>query len=204
MARLRFRGSKPRKNSPWLLVAIGAVTGLALGVMLADRAGGLEGLSPRAIKAKRRRARETDEDVLESHRMAAGAEHSDFEFDDDEEAELLDASERYDDDGGAPFADAMGVTAARHATVAAPPDEAELEARVLEVFRNDPMLQGQAIDIGAIGDGVIELTGWATSAAEVRYAVTLARGVPDVHSVMDSLSVRKSSWSRVGSLAPDR
>src|SRR4029450_6294057 len=38
-------------------------------------------------------------------------------------------------------------------------DEA-LEERVLEAFRNDPILSERAVDIGAIGDGIIELTGW--------------------------------------------
>src|SRR6185503_5395156 len=37
-------------------------------------------------------------------------------------------------------------------------DEA-LEERVLEAFRNDPVLAERAVDIGAIGDGIIELTG---------------------------------------------
>src|SRR6476620_10315196 len=39
-------------------------------------------------------------------------------------------------------------------------DDQELEERVLEAFRNDPTLSERAIDIGAIGDGIIELTGW--------------------------------------------
>ena len=30
----------------------------------------------------------------------------------------------------------------------------ELEERVLEAFRNDPILAERAIDIGAIGDGI--------------------------------------------------
>jgi len=34
------------------------------------------------------------------------------------------------------------------------------------------------------------------SDAEVKYAVTLARGVPDVHEVMDSLTVRGAGRPR--------
>src|SRR4051812_33693157 len=37
-------------------------------------------------------------------------------------------------------------------------DDEALEERVLEAFRNDPLLSERAIDIGAIGDGIIELT----------------------------------------------
>ena len=40
------------------------------------------------------------------------------------------------------------------------PTKPTLEERVLEAFHNDPVLAERAIDIGAIGTGVIELTGW--------------------------------------------
>jgi hypothetical protein len=66
----------------------------------------------------------------------------------------------------------------------------ELEERVLEAFRNDPVLSERAVDIGAIGDGIIELTGWVHAPAEVAHASTLARGVPDVDTVVNGLVVR--------------
>src|SRR3982750_3677702 len=50
-------------------------------------------------------------------------------------------------------------------------DEA-LEERVLEAFRNDPILAERAVDIGAIGDGIIELTGWVREPDEATHAVT--------------------------------
>ena len=65
-----------------------------------------------------------------------------------------------------------------------------LERRVLEVFRNDSMVSERAIDICAVENGGIELTGWVNVAAEVGYAVTLARGVPGVLQVVDHLAVR--------------
>ncbi len=65
-----------------------------------------------------------------------------------------------------------------------------IERRVLEVFRNDPIVSERAIDICAIEDGGVELTGWVNIAAEVGYAVTLARGVPGVLQVVDHLAVR--------------
>ncbi|HYW50591.1 MAG TPA: BON domain-containing protein [Gemmatimonadaceae bacterium] len=72
-------------------------------------------------------------------------------------------------------------------------DEAELEARVLETFRNDPILVDRPIDIGAIGTGIIELTGWVDRAEEVRHATTLTRGTIGVHTVINRLLVRGAS-----------
>jgi len=64
-----------------------------------------------------------------------------------------------------------------------------LEERVLEAFRNDPILSERAIDIGSIGDGIIELAGWVESDEEAEHAVTLARGVPDVDTVVNRISI---------------
>ena len=70
-------------------------------------------------------------------------------------------------------------------------DEA-LEGRVLEAFRNDPILSERAVDIGAIGDGIIELTGWVHEPDEATHAVTITRGVPGVETVVNRLDVRLS------------
>jgi len=64
-----------------------------------------------------------------------------------------------------------------------------LEAHVLEAFRNDPILSERAIDIGSIGDGIIELAGWVESEEEAEHAVTIARGVPDVDTVVNRMSI---------------
>src|SRR6202140_3975134 len=53
-----------------------------------------------------------------------------------------------------------------------------LEERVLEAFRNDPTLSERAIDIGAVEDGIIELTGWVNSEEKSHQAVVGARPVP--------------------------
>ncbi len=171
MARLRFRGRRQAKSGMMMLVALGAVTGVALGVVLAERTGGLDGLKSRVRELRRRRIHTDDP---ESMRLLPTAQAEDAE------PEALLSS---------------GSTG---------PDDEELEARVLEAFRNDPTLRGRAIDIGAIGDGIIELTGWVQSAAEVGHALTLARGVPDVAHVMDSLTIRGVESSRVGPPSLDR
>ena len=64
-----------------------------------------------------------------------------------------------------------------------------LEERVLEAFRNDPILSERAIDIGSIGEGVIELAGWVEQDDEAQHAVTIARGVPDVDTVVNRIAV---------------
>ena len=69
-------------------------------------------------------------------------------------------------------------------------DDEALEERVLEAFRNDPILAERAVDIGAIGDGIIELTGWVHAADEATHAVTITRGVPGVETVVNRLDVR--------------
>jgi hypothetical protein len=64
-----------------------------------------------------------------------------------------------------------------------------LEERVLEAFRNDPILSERAIDIGSIGDGTIELAGWVEDESEAHHAVTIARGVPDVDTVVNRIAI---------------
>jgi hypothetical protein len=65
----------------------------------------------------------------------------------------------------------------------------ELEERVLEAFRNDPILSERAIDIGGIGEETIELAGWVTTEEEAEHAVVLARGVPGVTTVLNRIGV---------------
>jgi hypothetical protein len=64
-----------------------------------------------------------------------------------------------------------------------------LEERVLEAFRNDPILSERAIDIGSLNEGVIELAGWVENEAESEHAVTIARGVPGVDTVINRVAL---------------
>jgi hypothetical protein len=66
----------------------------------------------------------------------------------------------------------------------------DLEERVLEAFRNDPILSERAVDIGGVEDGIIELTGWVNSEDEAHQAVVIARGVPGVDTVVNRLTIR--------------
>ena len=65
----------------------------------------------------------------------------------------------------------------------------ELEDRVLEAFRNDPILSERAVDIGSLGPGIIELSGWVESEDEAQHAVTLAGGVPEVETVVNRMTI---------------
>src|SRR5262249_969833 len=67
-------------------------------------------------------------------------------------------------------------------------DEA-LEERVLEAYRNDPILQERAVDIGSVGEGIVELAGWVDTEDEAQHAVTIARGVPGVETVVNRITV---------------
>ncbi|HUF27322.1 MAG TPA: BON domain-containing protein [Gemmatimonadaceae bacterium] len=131
-------------------VAAGALAGFVVGVVLAQRVGGLAGITERV----RRRGGRIASSVR--RRFEEEEEQFDDELDDEED----------EDDG-----------------------EAELEERVLEAFRNDPMLGERAIDIGAISPGVIELAGWVQTEDEAEHAVTVAGGTPGVDTVVNRLLV---------------
>lgn len=67
---------------------------------------------------------------------------------------------------------------------------AELEDRVLEAFRHDPVLAHRAVDITATGPGAIELNGWVRREAEAEHAVTIARGTPGVEHVANRVRIK--------------
>ena len=138
-------------------IVIGALAGVAVGMLLADR-GALSGL-------------------LASVRGGLG-----------KAMRPADASRRR----GRP-AEAFRPLRTERSPRRPPNDEAELEARVLETFKNDPILVDRPIDIGAIGTGIIELTGWVDAATEIRHATTLTRGTIGVHTVVNRLLVRGST-----------
>ena len=125
---------------------VGALAGMAIGILLTDR--GLLSL-PKGRRAKRQAAPE-DQSESENIRPLRTARAPRREVD----------------------------------------DQAELEARVLETFRNDPILVDRPIDIGAIGTGIIELTGWVDAPDEIRHATTLTRGTNGVHTVVNRLLVK--------------
>jgi hypothetical protein len=145
MPAFRYRHQRSA-SSGLIFLAAGAAAGVAAGVFLAQRFGGISGISTRL-----------------RDRFGGDAE---------------DLTPRFADEGYDGDLDELDDT-----------DEA-LEERVLEAYRNDPILSERAIDIGAIGEGIIELTGYVHADEETTHAVTLARGVPGVETVVNRLTVR--------------
>ncbi|MEP6767012.1 MAG: BON domain-containing protein [Gemmatimonadaceae bacterium] len=181
MSPLRMRTRRRAQASSVLMVAVGALAGLAIGAVLAERTGGLGGLlNPNEGRKKKKRDHHLDQTMERSNVTFA---HNDLE--DDYEDDNRDNGRGDEIDDAHVSVASEGYTSEREI-----PDDTTLEERVLEAFHNDPVLAERAIDIGAIGTGVIELTGWVQSSWEIGHAVTLARGVPDVSTVVDRLSVR--------------
>ena len=202
-------GKRPTRTSSVLLVALGAVAGVALGLLVADRLGGVNRVLHRGGRGRRRDPRP------QGWRDDA---HPTDAFDEltDDDAELSGESiahihfrARGEHDNSRPDASPHAMAAAMAASMAASereraaladsaitprgpsvPTHEELESRVLATFQNDPVLEARAIDIGAVGSGTIELTGWVASTGEIAHALTLARGVPGVTAVVDHLAVR--------------
>jgi hypothetical protein len=162
MRPFRYRDEEPLSHTLLYLLG-GAVAGFGAGVLLAHRMGGLAGITTRL----RDRFGPTG---------AAGQleEAGDYEVDEfDEEFDEIGIGA----EGGASPED-IG------------PEAEELEQRVLHAYSNDPILNERSVDIGAISDGIVELTGWVNTEEEAAHAVTLARGVPGVQTVVNRLAVR--------------
>ena len=147
---LRYRDADSTARGA-LYLAVGALAGLVTGIVVAQRVGGLAGLTSR-VRSRLQRAEEGEEEG-----------YAGYEYDADESYDELEED--------------------------LSPEE-ELEERVLEAFRNDPVLSERAVDIGALSEGIIELTGWVHSHDEVQHALTLTRGVPGVDTVVNRLTVR--------------
>jgi hypothetical protein len=169
MRRYRIREDESSTGTSAATIIIGALAGFAVGMFVAQRFGGFSGIASRFSKT---------EDGKEADRFDfSGGSLNEIE---DEAAELeaaaLDDEEEDDEDFNG--MDDPGLSG-----------EPLIEERVLEAFNNDPILAERAIDIGAMGAGVIELAGWVDNDEEAEHAMTLARGVPGVDTVVNRLMV---------------
>jgi hypothetical protein len=161
MSPIRYR-DEGSSNGIILGAVVGALAGFAAGMFLAQNAG----------TRSRTEIGEADEEHHERLRGAGGRETSD-ELDEEYEdaAEFENADYRGADDDEYESED-YDIT---------------LEERVLEAFRNDPILSTRAVDIGSLRTGVIELAGVVDTAQEAQHAVTIARGVPGVATVVNRI-----------------
>lgn len=148
---------------------IGALAGFAVGMFVAQRFGGFDGIANRFRKGESRD---------DAGRFDFSGENL---HDVEDEAAELEASSLADaDDEDFNGMDDPGESGT---------DTPLIEERVLEAFNNDPILAERAIDIGAMGSGVIELAGWVDNDEEAEHAMTVARGVPGVDTVVNRLLI---------------
>jgi osmotically-inducible protein OsmY len=164
MKRIRLHDDAPSVGSIAAGVTVGALAGFVVGIVVAQRAGGLSGLTARlrdGFDSLIHRGQEGIESL-------AGAERGDedeYDGEYDDELDEEDVPERAMD-----------------------PDSA-LEERVLRAFRRDAILSERAIDIGAIGEGIIELSGWVETHEESEHAMAVTRTVPGIVTVVSRLYI---------------
>jgi hypothetical protein len=199
--RVRHRDDGPSAGVGLTFLAVGMVAGLALGAFLADRLGGVGGISAR-VRGRMRGSggrsdlpRQTTAELRAEAR--AGEEYTSSEY---EEAVELAPPARAEIDGTwgnstdvVGEGEEMDGDETEQSFTSADPD---LEDRVLAAFTNDPVLCERAIDIGAISAQTIELTGTVYTDDEYEHATVVTRGVPGVESVVNRLSIRQDDATK--------
>ena len=161
MKRIRLQDDEPSVGSIAAGVALGALAGFVVGIVVAQKVGGLAGLSSRI--------REKFETL--THRGDGAETHADGGYHADDAEDEYEDEERDDDFDS----DAEGDSA--------------LEEGVLRAFRRDAVLSERAIDIGAIGEGIIELSGWVETQEESEHAMAVTRTVPGIVTVVSRLFI---------------
>lgn len=162
MKRIRLQREEPSVGGIAAGVTLGALAGFVVGVVVAQRVGGLSGLTSRlrdGMDALIHRGQESIESL-------AGAERDE---DEDEYDGAYDANVEVDE--------------------RALDRDSALEERVLRAFRRDAILSERAIDIGAIGDGIIELSGWVETQDESEHAMAVTRRVSGIITVVNRLFI---------------
>lgn len=157
MKRIRIQDDEPSFGDVATGVMLGALAGLVVGVVVAQRVGGLSGLAARIRERLGALAHPEDEEETGAHTHHDG-------YDDEEEEVELDEDEDLDVDSA-------------------------LEEHVLHAFRRDAVLSERAIDIGAIGEGIIELSGWVETQDESERAMSVTRSVPGIVTVVNRLFI---------------
>lgn len=185
MSRYRIRYEEPESGGTFASLVIGAVAGFAVGMIVAQKSGGIAGITAR-VKHRWAELEENEGDELPE--TDAARESS---FDDDlDEAEREDEEELEAEYEADMAADAESMEEADEADDVDEEDaHAALEDEVLEAFQADSTLRERAIDISAVGDGLIELSGWVDTDDESHHAAAVARRVAGVESVVNRLAV---------------
>jgi hypothetical protein len=199
--RARHRNDGPSAGVGVTFLAVGMVAGLALGAFLADRLGGVGGISARVRGRMRGSNSGTDLPRASPSELPARATaEEEYVISEYEDAVELAPSEGDEIDGTRGNStdvvgedEKMDGDESEQAFTSADPD---LEDRVLAAFTNDPVLSERAIDIGAISARTIELTGAVLTDAEYEHATVVTRGIPGVETVVNRLSIRESDATK--------
>ncbi len=160
MKRIRFQDDEPSVGGIAAGVTLGALAGFVVGIVVAQKVGGIAGLSLRI--------REKIETL--THRGDGAETHADGDYDSDEDDYVDEAESDEDFDSGGE-------------------GDSALEEGVLRAFRRDAVLSERAIDIGAIGEGIIELSGWVETHEESEHAMAVTRTVPGIVTVVSRLFI---------------
>ncbi|MGH7646928.1 MAG: BON domain-containing protein [Gemmatimonadaceae bacterium] len=181
MPRYRIRYEEPEAGGTLTSLVIGAVAGFAVGMLVAQKSGGIAGIAAR-VKDRWAELEESADEEAEATNTEASNESDFGEELEEEELEDMEALEddSLDDDDDAEEEDEDEDEDEAHAA---------LEDDVLEAFQADSTLRERAIDISAVGDGLIELSGWVDSDDESHHAAAVARRVDGVESVVNRLAI---------------
>jgi hypothetical protein len=161
MRRSRHRDDAASSGPSLVLGVAAALAGIAIGVLITHRMGGLKGIKARFRKRFGRGGGGVDLERLREFADEAFADEDDLGED------LLDTLEHDAPDAAA----------------------AALEEKVLAAFVADELFRERPVDISARDAAVVELTGWVRSKAERMRATALARKVPGVITVVNELLV---------------
>jgi hypothetical protein len=161
MKRSRYRDDPASSGHSLVLGVAAALAGIAIGVLIAHRMGGLKGIKARFKKRFGRGGGGVDLERLREFADEAFADEDDLGED------LLDTLEHDAHDAAA----------------------AALEEKVLAAFVTDELFRERPVDISAKDSAVVELTGWVRSKAERMRATAIARKVPGVITVVNELLV---------------
>lgn len=175
MPRYRIRYEEPESGGTFASLMIGAVAGFAVGMLVAQKSGGIAGI---AARVKDRWA-ELEESETDDEELPESESAHERDLDDDLDEADLEDEESLEAEFEAEDADEEDAHAA-------------LEDHVLEAFQADSTLRERAIDISAVGDGLIELSGWVDSDDESHHAAAVARRVEGVESVVNRLAIGRA------------
>jgi len=177
MSPIRYREEDPSLGGIILGLTVGTLAGFSVGVIVAQEAGGIPGV----MKVLRRGLAAIEDEMHGADLLEDG--NDDYGDDDLDDLEL---DEELEDEE---FVSDADLSPGEEASVRSADGGTSLEEHVLDALEEDPVLSERPIDIGAIRDGVIELSGFVSTPEEADLAARVVKGVAGVESVVNRLEV---------------